>query len=151
VAYEVRLEELQPQPVVAIRTKVPDGDIGGLVGQLIGEVWGYLEAKGVHPSGGPYARSIYVPGTPIEVGFFVDEPLDGNGRAVSDELPGGRAIVTTHIGPYDQVKGAYDALNAYAAEQGLQPAGLPWEVYLTDPGREPDQSKWRTDVVLPIR
>jgi len=33
----------------------------------------------------------------------------------------------------------------------MQPAGLPWEVYLTDPAKEPNPSRWRTDVVLPVR
>jgi hypothetical protein len=25
-----------------------------------------------------------------------------------------------------------------------------WEVYLTDPGTEPDTSKWRTEVFVPL-
>jgi AraC family transcriptional regulator len=35
--------------------------------------------------------------------------------------------------------------------QGLEPAGAPWEVYVTDPGAEPDPSKWRTDIFFPVR
>ena len=35
--------------------------------------------------------------------------------------------------------------------EGLEGAGAPWEVYVTDPGAEPDQSKWRTEIFFPVR
>jgi AraC family transcriptional regulator len=34
--------------------------------------------------------------------------------------------------------------------QGLKGTGDPWEVYVTDPGDEPDPSKWQTELVYPI-
>ena len=151
MASEVSLQDQPTQPAVAIRTKIPDDGVGGLVGELIGEVWGFLEAKGVHPTGGPYARTIYMPGTDIEVGFIVEHPLAGEGRVISSELPGGRAAIATHIGPYDQLGPVHKAVLTWVAEHNLQPAGAPWELYLSDPAREPDPKNWRTDVVLPVR
>lgn len=38
-----------------------------------------------------------------------------------------------------------------AVDAALEAAGAPWEVYVTDPGAEPDQSKWRTDIFFPLR
>ena len=35
--------------------------------------------------------------------------------------------------------------------EGLEAGGAPWEVYVTDPGAEPDKSKWRTDIFFPVR
>ena len=36
------------------------------------------------------------------------------------------------------------------ASQGLEGAGAPWEVYVTDPATEPDQAKWRTEIFFPV-
>ena len=150
MAYEIEVVERERQPVACVREKVPP-EIGDLVGRLIGEVWGVLERAGVHPSGGPYARSIWQPEMDVEVGFPVADPVEGEGRVVAGELPGGRAAVTTHAGPYNQLRGAYEAVQAWVAEQGLAIAGAPWETYLTDPNETPDPNDWRTEVVFPVQ
>ncbi|HOZ48567.1 MAG TPA: GyrI-like domain-containing protein [Candidatus Hydrogenedentes bacterium] len=47
----------------------------------------------------------------------------------------GRAVQVLHVGPYDQVCGAYECLGAYAAEHGLDVTGPAHEIYLSDPQR----------------
>ena len=42
------------------------------------------------------------------------------------------------MGPYDALRQTWAALTEWMSSQGLQPAGAPWEVYVTDPGAEPD-------------
>jgi effector-binding domain-containing protein len=150
MAYEVKLEERKPVPVACVREPVP-AQIGDLVGRLIGEVWGYLQRAGVQPAGPPYARSIWMPGTEVEVGFPVAEPVGGEGRVVAGELPGGSAAVTWHTGPYDQLAGAYQTVRDWIAGEGLAVAGVPWEAYYTDPGATPDPNDWRTEVVFPVQ
>ena len=75
------------------------------------------------------------------------------GQAVSKpgELPAGTVATVTHMGPYDTLPQTWASLAEWIGSQGLQPAGAPWEVYVTDPGAEPDQSKWRTDIFFPVR
>jgi AraC family transcriptional regulator len=43
------------------------------------------------------------------------------------------------------------AIDAYLNKNKLNIAGAPWEVYVTDPGVEPDSSKWYTQVIYPIQ
>ena len=81
----------------------------------------------------------------------VAAPLDGSGRIQASELPAGTVATVTHMGPYDALPQAWSALTEWMEAQGLEPAGAPWEVYMTDPGAEPDQSKWRTDIFFPVR
>jgi effector-binding domain-containing protein len=59
------------------------------------------------------------------------------------ELPSGRAAHVTHVGPYHQMRSAYDALNAWAAAGGHHLTGPSWEFYgdWTD-----DVSKLETDI-----
>ncbi len=52
--------------------------------------------------------------------------------------------------PYENLPQTWSALTEWMGSQGLRPTGSPWEVYVTDPGAEPDQSKWRTDIFFPL-
>jgi effector-binding domain-containing protein len=150
MANDIKIEQRESQHVACVCEKVPQ-PVGDIVGRLIGEVWGALERAGVHPISGPYARTIWLPGSDLEVGFPVAEPFSADGRVVAGELPAGRVAVTTHVGPYDQLGPVYNAVRAWIEEQGLAIAGLPWEQYLSDPNETPDPKDWRTEVVFPVR
>ncbi len=53
-----------------------------------------------------------------------------------------------HVGPYEDLHLAHRAAEKWLPENGLQSSGPAWEVYVTDPGDEPDPGKWRTEVVI---
>jgi AraC family transcriptional regulator len=55
-----------------------------------------------------------------------------------------------HIGPYDDLEKTYQALVARMAAEAVAPAEEMWEYYLSDPGAEPDPSRWKTLVVWPV-
>jgi effector-binding domain-containing protein len=44
----------------------------------------------------------------------------------------------------------YQALVSWVGEHGGELAGDPWEVYFSDPAREPDPRRWRTEIVMPF-
>ena len=62
---------------------------------------------------------------------------------------GGRAVVLLHVGPYDGLAGAHEALGAYLAAHGLEMAGYPWEEYLNNP-MEAAEEELETRVVYPV-
>ena len=60
--------------------------------------------------------------------------------------------MTTHIGPYDGLEGAWTAIMGWIEDHGHEAADLAcWECYLTDPVAEPDPSRWRTDLYVPLK
>jgi effector-binding domain-containing protein len=67
------------------------------------------------------------------------------------ELPAGPAIATVHVGPYQDLLRAHQALAAWAGARGREASGPAWEVFLTNPLQEPDPQKWRTKVFLPLK
>lgn len=77
-------------------------------------------------------------------------PLDGEGDIEQLTLPGGKVAAATHMGSYDQLNNAYQAIEQWISAAGLKSAGAPWEVYVTDPGAVPDPKDWRTDVFWPV-
>ena len=152
-ASAVTTRALTPQPMLAIQARTVPSEGGALMGELLPEVWAYLEREGVHPAGPPFARYFEYgeDGVDLEAGFPVPGPVPGNDRVRGGELPGGEAAVAMHVGHYDTLAATYRQLERWIAEQGRRPAGAPWEVYLTDPGETPDPAEWRTEVLWPVR
>lgn len=153
MSYEIRTRRLDPQPVLSIRGPVDPDGIEEAVGEFLGEVWKKLEADGREPAGPPFTRYHQIGESELvlEAGFPVSEEAAGEGRIESGELPGGEAISTDHIGPYEELPAAGEALEAWARERGRSAAGPRWEVYWTDPGEVEDPEQWRTEVFMPLQ
>lgn len=73
----------------------------------------------------------------------------GGGATVKTFAPT-EAFMGTHVGSYSALKDTWTALWAEIERLGLQPAGPPWERYVTNPEEEPDTSKWVTEVYVPV-
>ena len=149
-----RTMHTEAQPMLAIRETSTMEELPERLGPLFGEVAGFLQRNGEQPAGMPFTIYHEVGGDTtldFESGMPVASPVAGEGRIRAGELPAARVAAVTHLGPYDTLGGTWSALMDWMESQGLQPAGAPWEVYVTDPGAEPDQSKWRTDIFFPVR
>ncbi|MDQ4028126.1 MAG: GyrI-like domain-containing protein [Actinomycetota bacterium] len=153
MAYEMEVKDLPVQPAVSIRTTTTADGLREFFDDALPAVWGHLDGAGIAPAGPPFALfHEYEPEkVDLETGFPVSERIEAGGRVQPTELPGGRAVVTWHVGPYDGLADAHNAVRAYIEDEGLEPAGPSWEVYWTDPGEEPDPSKWRTEIIWPIK
>jgi hypothetical protein len=97
-----------------------------------------------------------------------DVPLEGTWHAFGDDgwrwtlaapvpagvrierLPPERVARLVHHGPYDDEGPSLDALYAFVAEQGLEPAGAHRELYLTDPAVVAP-ADLRTELLVPVR
>ena len=150
---EFQTKQLDAQPVVGIRTTTAMDRLAQIMGPLFGEVHGYVMQHGQTPAGMPLAIYHSLDGNTVdlECALPVAAPLAGTDRIRACELPAGTVATVTHRGPYDGLRHTWAALTEWMKSQGLEPAGAPWEVYVTDPGAEPDQSRWRTDIFFPVR
>lgn len=151
--YEIRSQALQEQPTAVGRATVDVAEISDWLGATYGSVFNFLTSHGLAPVGPPFARYHFVAEgrCQAEAGFPVPEPIDGDGDVVPSVLPGGLAAVTLHVGPYEAMEPAYEAVVSWVGERGGETTGDAWEVYLTDPQEEPDPAKWKTEVVQPYR
>ena len=149
---EFQTKQMDAQPILSIRTTATMDKIGEVMGPLFGEVYGCIQQSGQEPAGMPFAIYHSMDGgmVDLECGMPVAAAMDSVGRVQAGELPAGTVATVTHMGPYDALRQTWAALMEWMGSQGLQPAGAPWEVYVTDPAAEPDQSKWRTDIFFPV-
>ena len=66
-------------------------------------------------------------------------------------LPSGRALKLVYSGSYDNMEKAHMAMDKYIKENSMQQSGPVIEEYVTDPGNEPDTSKWQTIIFYPVQ
>lgn len=148
--YLIEVQELTTQPTAVIRATVTRQDLGNRMGELLGKVETHLRQHGLQPLGPSFARYYSVTPTEVdvEVGYTLPQPLSESGEVVAAELPGGPAAVTLHVGPYQHLPRAHQAVDQWLQANGRRPAGPAWEVYVTTAQGEPAES--RTRVVRPL-
>ena len=155
---EIQTRDAQPYAAIASTTSMRGG-FGDVIDRSLPAVRDHLAAIGVEPTGPPLViyRVIDMSGDlAIEVGWPVATEIPSDERVGTDTLPAGRYVVGTYVGSYDGLQGANEELQRWAAERDLwwavteSPEGDRWagrfESYLSDPSKEPDPARWRTDI-----
>ncbi len=156
MSYEITKKDLDPQPVLIVRKRVPRTSIAATIGESLGLVFQYAQQHGIAVAGLPFTRypQIGAGMVTMEPGMRVASP--GAPRTATDSpvleetLPGGPAATTIHAGSYDTLHEAYAAIEVWIESQGWKPSGAPWECYLTDPSEHPDPKDWKTQVFWPV-
>ena len=94
-----------------------------------------ITSAGARYAGHPFARyTAFGEHNEAAVGFpFVGDVPATEGIEIT-ELPGGRAAMVRHIGPYDQIGLAWERAAASMKERGLTPSGPAWGALPHGPG-----------------
>ena len=153
MSLEIKVVKAKEQDYLGIREIVEVPIIPDKMGELFGELFGFMGRNGICPAGPPFAyyHSFSPDRIDMECGAPTAVATEGEGRIRSGKLPGGNTLSAIHIGPYDRLVETYNAMMAYAKEMDLEPKETMWECYLTDPNAEPDPSKWMTEIFIPLR
>jgi effector-binding domain-containing protein len=154
MAYNVQLRHRPRRHLAVVKFECGVPDIGRNMSQAFSDVAEYLQNEGIEMQSP--AIAYYEPAAPgfkISAGFPVAEPVKGNGRVVAAVLPESDVATTTHVGPYNQLPVAYEAIQAWMKANEREPAdvggGVMWEEYWTPPPAPPAQT--RTDVYWPLK
>ncbi len=84
------------------------------------------------------------------VGFSGDMKKVPSGMTVMD-VPAAKSLTIDYMGGYHGLGKAHDAMDAYLKANNLTHVAPVMEEYLTDPGSEPDSTKWLTRIVYFIK
>lgn len=146
--YTVELTMTPPQHAAVMAAEVAHDGIGPFLGRAFGQVMSALQGQGLFPVGPPFGRYDFSSnGFFVEAGFPTATAVAATDEVHDIELPGGQAATTMHIGAYDGVAGAYQAIEAWMTEHGYAPTGAPWEAYLDGP----EVAEPRTVVTWPCK
>ena len=157
-----RLEHRPAVEYIGIGSEAAADQLPIVLPPLFGELWSWLERHGIAPVGVPFVRyrtvdrSGAVPRFGFEVGFPVRPGIKSDGNILTGELPAGSYVVALHTGPYTGLRQANADVFDWARREGValhhSNAGVDWRAWLEfcimDPSREPDPSKWRTEIAI---
>jgi effector-binding domain-containing protein len=148
---DIKIVEIDEQPVLSIRETAPMQSIPEEIGKIFSETLAFMQANNVAPVGPPFAiwHDMKDGMVDMECGFPIAEPAKVEGRIRNSKLPGGKVATAIHIGPYDKLGEAYSTIESWIKDNGYQTAGKTWESYLTQPDVEP--SKIRTEIFWPVK
>ena len=152
MSYQCELIDRPKQPVLSIRTRAAVQNLPAVLGQAYGAIMQHAGQLGAQPVGAPFVAyyNMDMQDLDIEAGFPFAQTLAGQGNIQAGQIPGGQAATCMHVGPYDQVGGAYEALQKWLPANGREATGIYYEFYLNDPQQTPPEAL-QTQVVAPLK
>lgn len=145
--------ELSERSYVGKRAVVKFAEIESYFETHLGAIFGALAAKGIEPLGMPsgvYYRwdeetgiTDMMAAAPCVTGTTLEGYESTN--------VGGKALLVDYYGPFDGTEKAHNAISSYMEKNKLELDVHVIEEYVTDPGMEPDTSKWLTKVYYLIK
>jgi len=132
-------------------------ELGQKFGVLYGEIGAEVAKQGLKQSGPVLAIYDRVDhGTDGSMKFWfragvpVDKPGKSSGRVIYSESTAATAVKCNYYGGYGDMESCHESINKYITNNGKKINGPVWEVYVTDPGAEPDSTKWLTEIYYPV-
>ncbi|MBM3696311.1 MAG: MerR family transcriptional regulator [Actinobacteria bacterium] len=113
------------------------------IGEFIGDGFAGLGMAGLAPAGPPltiYHDPEFTPESidvemvcPVPAGVTGPVMTPGGRRLEMCSVPAGEVAVLVHVGPYETIGEAYQALAEWVGQHGYRVSGPPQEIYLTSP------------------
>lgn len=122
---------------------------------LMGEVVGFIMAKGLQIMGPPFGVYFNSPEeVPVEELIYeIAMPFAGEaeeeGRVKIKTIPEQLVLSTVYKGPYSECGTAIGALAQHAYQNGYEIIGPPMETYISDPNETPEEDLL-TEMCFPV-
>ena len=131
---QVHIQTVPARKLAAVRRQVHIGQIASTWRPALDKVWYFLRQNpGLRTDG----HNIFLyhhpdqPESPMDIDFGVEvtRAFPPSGEVGLVETPAGKVATAVHIGPYDQLGRAHDAIHAWVARYRMSFAGKSWEIY----------------------
>jgi uncharacterized protein (TIGR02284 family) len=150
-SYEIRTMDTQGQTVVTMRTNTTRADFPRVMRATLETI-----ARDVHEVGVPFAiyHNTFRPDDmDVEIGVVVSSNVSfaKTDEISRRELPPETIAYTLHVGPYEGIGAAYEALSAWIRQNERTPVGPPREIYLVGSNEAKRAQDYRTEIEIPIQ
>jgi effector-binding domain-containing protein len=145
--------QLPAQRVAVMHANVSTEELTATFERIFPAVYAGLTQQGVTDMGHVIAvyHSMDANQMSLSAGIEIGDDVEPEEPSELLELTACEAVKADHYGPYDQLARTHESVWAFVQELGRTPIAGPIERYITDPGAEPDQSKWHTEILLPLQ
>lgn len=153
---DISIATAEPINYLAIRETFDvtnQASIGPRMGELYGQIIGYINQNGVMGMGQPMSVYVSYNDTGWEADIAI--PVAETGEVADEVIKagqtlGGKVVKGVHMGDYDKLDGTHKQMQAYMQFNELEPNGQGYEIYVSDP-TETDTAQWRTEIFYPIK
>jgi effector-binding domain-containing protein len=148
--YEIK--EVAQHASLAIRTRTSLQSLAETIGKSYGIIGKYISEVKAQCTGAPFViyYNMDMNDLDVEMGFPVDKKYAGNENIKSSEVPGGKVLALTHIGPYNELERTYKEAMAYISENKIETTGIVCESYPNDPEVTPP-AELQTDIMFYLK
>lgn len=152
MSYQCEIKEQPMQKTLSIRTRTAVQNLPQVFGNGYEKIAQYLGELGEQPVGPPFAAyyNMDMDNLDIEFGFPVTGSLPGQTEIKAGEIPGSKVATCLHIGPYNDIEPAYNALTKWVKDNGYEVTGVAYELYLNDPTETPP-AELQTQIIFPVK
>lgn len=148
--YVVTELEWKPRTYIGRKDTVSFAAMKDFFTEHMGAIYGGIQSAGMttngHPSGLYWHWDMENMRTIMAAAIPVGEATEMVDGYQIIEVQSGKALVTDHYGPYEQLMGAHEAIDAYVIDHTMPDPDVVIEEYITGPPSEPDASKWHTRI-----
>ena len=149
----VSVQVVPSRTLAAVSRKVAIGGVGAVWRPALDQVWAFLRTQPGLRTDGHNIFLYHHParrGDPMDVDFGVEvvREFPPSGEVKPVNTPAGEVATATHIGPYDRLGQAHDAIHAWAKAHNREFAGQSWEMY---GDWNDDPAKLETTIVYLLR
>lgn len=150
--YNIELKEHKAQPVLSIRKTTAVGNLPQEIGKAYGSIMQYLNEIGEQPVEAAFTAyyNMDMEHLDVEMGFPVSRLLAGRDEIKSNEIPAGKYAECMYKGPYAEMTPAYDAMNKWIGDNGLEATGTAYEFYYNSPMEVPE-SELLTKILFQLK
>jgi effector-binding domain-containing protein len=152
---EIKIKQTEMQYALVIKDSSKCDDVDVLFEKIYGEIGQYVGENKIEVTGHPFGRYFVwdakADRNVMEAGFFIKNKVAGKNNIRCIELPSEKVVSAIHYGPYETTYDTHIAIDQYLKENKLTTNGIPLEIYIKDPGSQPDMTKWETEVIYPIK
>lgn len=129
--------------------------IGAMMGELYGKIGMAIVDQELEMAGAPFTHYLNFDEETGLSDFLVGIPVEPSGKNAGDvkakRYRATDVVQMMHLGPYDELQKSYEKIMQYIQENELDVTFEAFELYLTDPGTEPNVTKWQTLIAFPLK
>jgi effector-binding domain-containing protein len=152
--YEVREIKWPERNFLAKRATIAFDNLPAFFGESYGAMYGLIQERKLHPIGVPSAIYYSIDEQKKETDLAAAVPIEDGDAEIKEfqkiTIPSSQVVTTTHYGSYENMHPAYRALEDYLIDHRLK-KDLIVEEYYSDPEKEKDPSKWKTNIYFVVR
>jgi effector-binding domain-containing protein len=134
MGYSVSVHRVTAQPLAAARDRMSASQIPNRFRHSVDKVWDYLRA---HPDLRTDGHNVFLyrhdmdsrGAMTIDFGVQIAQTFEAEGDVRCVMTPAGEVASTIHVGAYDGLKVAHDAVHRWIAASGRRDGGWSWEIY----------------------